>query len=80
MAGSSRALFPRFFSVSRAKFFSMCGSLQGTTKKRAFPNFEMKQCRTETFAREHLEKFGVPHLWDMVLTDTFVEESGPFLT
>lgn len=48
---------------------------EGAAKKRAFSIFEMKACRTEQFARDLLEKHGVPHYWDLALSDAVVEQA-----
>jgi U4/U6 small nuclear ribonucleoprotein PRP3 len=42
---------------------------EGTVLKRSFPEFEMKLVRSEKFARDYMDRFGVPHYWDMALTN-----------
>lgn len=48
---------------------------EGTVGKRAFKDFEMVLCRTEEFARDSLQKHGVPHYWDFALSQYVTEQS-----
>jgi hypothetical protein len=48
---------------------------EGTVGKRAFTTFEMIMCRTEEYARDTLQKYGVPHYWDSALAQLVTEQS-----
>ena len=41
--------------------------------KRAFKEFDMKPCRMEQFARDFLDKHGVPQYWDLALSESVLE-------
>lgn len=49
---------------------------EGTVVKRAFDEFEMKLVRSESFAREYFQRFGVPHYWDLALTNKVTEDAN----
>ena len=49
---------------------------EGTVVKRAFTEFEMKLVRTEAFARDIFQKSGVPHYWDLALTNKVSDDVG----
>ena len=47
---------------------------EGQVTERAFSKFDMKVCRTEAFAREHLARHNVPHYWDLALADWVIDQ------
>lgn len=50
--------------------------VQGAVQRRAFQHFELKPCRTEAFAREHLAKANVSHYYDLALSNAVIESSN----
>lgn len=48
---------------------------EGTAAKPAFNSFDVKNARTEGFARDFFHKHGVPQYWDMALSDQIIEEA-----
>lgn len=52
----------------------LCHSLfQGQTKERNFGEMRMKQCPTESFARDYFKKHGVEHYWDQAYSGAVLE-------
>jgi len=47
---------------------------EGKVKKRTFGDFKFKACPLEKQARDHFEKFGISHYWDMAFSGAILAQ------
>ncbi|VDP14683.1 unnamed protein product [Soboliphyme baturini] len=48
---------------------------EGLVKKRSFGEIKFKSCPLEKLAREHFQKHGVEHYWDMAYSSAVFDQS-----
>ena len=49
---------------------------EGETKERNFGEMKLKQCPTESFARDYFKKLGVEHYWDQAYSGAVLEATA----
>lgn len=52
-----------------------CVTFKGVVKKRSFGEIKFKACPLEKLAREHFQKHGVEHYWDIAYSGAVLEQS-----
>jgi U4/U6 small nuclear ribonucleoprotein PRP3 len=51
---------------------------EGETKERSFGEIFVKQCPTESFARDYFKKLSVEHYWDQAYSGAVLEATEDF--